>query len=183
MDRNANQFQSGLSLPAFLDLYGTEAQCWEALLQHRWPKGLVCPDCGNTTDCQLARGVYRCRHFNHQISLSAGTLFHVTRLTLTIWFLTIYLLTQRNTAFTALQLSREFGVSHNTAWKLKYKLLKVMHERYQGEAIAGRIELDDAYPGVERPGKRGRGAEHKFRSSPRCTPLKKAIRSAASCAA
>ena len=49
MARNPIQFQPGLSLPAFLKQYGTEAQCQEALFQHRWPKGFVCPDCGNAT--------------------------------------------------------------------------------------------------------------------------------------
>jgi len=33
-----------------------------------------------------------------------------------------------------------------------------MHERNQGEAPAGRIEIDDAYLGGERSGKRGRRA-------------------------
>lgn len=36
-----------------------------------------------------------------------------------------------------------------------------MHERNRGETLSGRIEIDDAYLGGERPGKRGRGAEHK----------------------
>ena len=57
MARNPIQFQPGLSLPAFLKQYGTEAQCQEALFQHRWPKGFVCPDCGNATGCRLSRGI------------------------------------------------------------------------------------------------------------------------------
>ena len=52
MARNPIQFQSGLSLPAFLDQYGTEEQCRAALYQHRWPRGFVCPDCGNSTACR-----------------------------------------------------------------------------------------------------------------------------------
>ena len=162
MARNPIQFQSGLSLPAFLDQYGTEEQCRAALYQHRWPRGFVCPDCGNTTACRLSRGVYQCHRCHHQTSLTAGTIFHATHLPLTTWFLAIYLLTQRKNGLSALQLSRELGVSYNTAWKLKHKLLQVMHERNQGERLSGRIEIDDAYLGGERPGKRGRGADHKF---------------------
>ncbi|SDJ60971.1 IS1595 family transposase [Billgrantia gudaonensis] len=111
---------------------------------------------------RLSRGLYQCHRCYHQTSLTAGTIFHATHLPLTIWFLAIYLLTQRKSGISALQLSRELGVSYNTAWKLKHKLLQVMHERNQGERLSGRIELDDAYLGGERPGKRGRGAEHKF---------------------
>jgi len=100
--------------------------------------------------------VYQC---HHQTSLTAGTIFHATHLPLTTRFLAIYLLTQRKTGLSALQLSRELGVSYNTAWQLKHKLLQVMHERNQGETLAGRIEIDDAYLGGERSGKRGRGAD------------------------
>ncbi len=122
----------------------------------------MCPDCGNNTGCQLSRGLYQCHRCHHQTSLTAGTIFHGTHLPLTTWCLAIYLLTQRKSGLSALQLSREPGVAYNTAWKLKHKLLQVMHERNQGERLSGRIEIDDAYLGDERPGKRGRGAEHKF---------------------
>lgn len=36
------QFQAGLSLPAFLKRYGTEAQCERALEHARWLEGFVC---------------------------------------------------------------------------------------------------------------------------------------------
>ena len=162
MARNPIQFQPGLSLPAFLEQYGTQAQCQADLFQHRWPRGFVCPDCGNTTGCRLSRGLYQCHRCHHQTSLTAGPLFHAPPLPLTTWFLAIYLLTQRKSGISALQLSRELGVTYNTAWKLKHKILQVMYERNQGEMLTGRIEMDDAYLGGERPGKRGRGAAHKF---------------------
>ena len=163
MARDPIQFQPGLSLPAFIEQYGMEEQCRAALYRYRWPKGFVCPECGNTTCCQLSRGLYQCHRCHHQTSLTAGTIFHGTHLPLTTWFLATYLLTQRKNGISALQLSRELGVSYNTAWKLKHKLLlQVMHERNQGEKLTGRIEIDDAYLGGERQGKPGRGAEHTF---------------------
>lgn|GEM_PF-1086413 len=36
MPRNPVQFQPGLSLPAFLEQHGMQAQCQAALFQHRW---------------------------------------------------------------------------------------------------------------------------------------------------
>jgi hypothetical protein len=45
MGRNAIQFQKGLSVPEFQALYGTEAQCEDALAQMRWPQGFRCPRC------------------------------------------------------------------------------------------------------------------------------------------
>ncbi|WP_255104874.1 MULTISPECIES: transposase [unclassified Synechococcus] len=39
------QFQAGLSLPKFIELYGTEENCEAALEQARWPDGFRCPRC------------------------------------------------------------------------------------------------------------------------------------------
>lgn len=162
MPKNAIQFQKGLGLHEFLEKYGTEEQCRQALYQLRWPAGYVCPECGNTTGCELkSRPIYQCHKCHHQTSLTAGSIFHGTKLPLKKWFLAIYLLTQRKKSTSALQLSREIGVNYNTAWKLKHKLMQVMMEHQSEEKLSGRIEIDDAYLGGEQPGKRGRGSRNK----------------------
>ena len=162
MAKNPVQFQKGLGLHEFLDQYGSEEQCHETLYQLRWPQGFVCPSCGNTTGCQLhSRKIYQCHKCHHQTSLTAGTIFHGTKLSLTKWFLAIYLLTQRKKSISALQLSRDLGVNYDTAWRMKHKLMQVMLERGQSDTLGGRIEIDDAYLGGELPGKRGRGSRNK----------------------
>lgn len=50
---------------------------------------------------------------------------------------------------------------YKTAWLVKHKLLKVMVERDDRRQLDGRVEIDDAYLGGERAGKRGRGSENK----------------------
>jgi transposase-like protein len=163
MAKNPVQFQKGLGLHEFLEDYGSEEQCREALYRLRWPSGYVCPHCGNTTGCEIKeRKVYQCHQCHHQTSLTAGTIFHGTKLPLKAWFLAIYLLTQRKKSTSALQLSRELGVKYDTAWRLKHKLMQVMLERVRQQSLAGRIEMDDAYLGGERAGKRGRGSRNKI---------------------
>ena len=116
MPKNKVQFQKGLSLSDFLGKYGTGTQCREALVKLRWPDGFVCPKCGNEGHCKLStRNLYQCNGCHHQTSITAGTIFHRTRLPLTKWFLAIYLLTQRKKSISALQLSREIGVNYDTA--------------------------------------------------------------------
>ena len=44
MARNRVQFQKGYSLVEFMDEYGTEDKCTQALFRWRWPNGFVCPD-------------------------------------------------------------------------------------------------------------------------------------------
>ena len=53
MAPNKVQFQKGISLPEFLQDYGTEDQCFDALLAWRWPNSFVCPNCGQAKACLL----------------------------------------------------------------------------------------------------------------------------------
>ena len=46
MAMNLIQFQHGLSLPSFLQQFGTEVQCEAAFKIARWPHGFRCSRCG-----------------------------------------------------------------------------------------------------------------------------------------
>jgi transposase-like protein len=162
MSINQVQFQKGLSLDQFIDKYGTEDACRTAVLNAKWPTGFQCPECGCQQSCQLTRGQYQCNQCHHQTSLTVGTIFQGTKLPLRKWFLAMYLLTQHKKGVSALQLSRDLGVNYKTAWSVKHKLMQTMLERQQDKKLQGRIEMDDAYLGGERSGKRGRGSENKM---------------------
>ena len=47
MAMNQVQFQAGLSMAQFIQRYGTEAKCYRALYQTRWPQGFRCPKCNH----------------------------------------------------------------------------------------------------------------------------------------
>jgi transposase-like protein len=157
------QFQHGLSMIQFLQCYGTETDCVQALFKARWPKGFVCPSCGGKECSPISvRRLYQCRSCHFQTSLTAGTIFHQTHLPLQKWFLAMHFLTQGKHSISALELKRQIHVSYETAWNMKHKLLQVMLERENGRVLSGRVEVDDAYMGGERHGgKRGRGAPGK----------------------
>lgn len=163
MARNKVQFQKGISLNEFLRNYGTEDQCFDALLAWRWPQGFQCPHCGHDQSCQLTtRKLQQCNHCHRQTSVTAGTIFESTKLPLTIWFQALYLITQDKKGISAMKLHRQLGISYNAAWRLKHKLMQVMMERDDHDKLSGFIELDDAYLGGERTGcKPGRGAAGK----------------------
>ena len=163
MARNKVQFQKGISLTEFLNQYGTEEQCFDALFEWRWPEGFLCPHCGHGHHCQLTtRKLQQCSGCHRQTSITAGTIFEATKLPLTTWFLGIYLTTQDKKGVSAMELHRHLGISYNAAWRMKHKLMQVMMERDHGKKLSGFVELDDAYLGGERTGcKPGRGAAGK----------------------
>ncbi|MGH8757864.1 MAG: IS1595 family transposase, partial [Burkholderiales bacterium] len=157
------QFQAGTSISDFMAAYGTEEKCRAAVFQMRWPKGFECPMCGGRKHSVVGtRGLYQCSACRHQASLRSGTIFHASNLPLTTWFLAIYLLTKSKHGISSIELGRDLGVSQNTAWMMKQKLMQVMLERERGKPLAGRVEADDAYiGGAKHGGKRGRGAPGK----------------------
>lgn len=165
MKMNRIQFQPGLSLPAFHEQFGTEAQCEAALERARWPQGFRCPHCGEARHSAFRVGrrkTFQCNACRKQTSLIAGTLFQDSHLALTLWFLAIYLISEAKTGLSALALKRQLGVSYPTAWLIQHKLMQAMAERDAQYTLMGEVQVDDAYLGGERSGgKAGRGSENK----------------------
>jgi hypothetical protein len=52
---NGIQFQKALSLSAFFRDFGTEEQCEVAFIKARWPRGFICPCCGNAVAYEFKR--------------------------------------------------------------------------------------------------------------------------------
>jgi transposase-like protein len=154
----------GLSEAEFRERFGTEEARRRALFEMRWREGLTCPGCGGRSFCELkTRKLFQCNRCKRQVRLTAGTVFQDTKLPLTTWFAAIYHLTQSKGGVSSIELGRRLGVKQGTAWLMKHKLMRAMASREAAEPkLSGRVEVDDAYLGGERPGgKRGRGAAGK----------------------
>src|SRR6266704_325893 len=162
---NRIQLQAGMSLNQLLAKYGDEQQCEAALEDARWPEGFRCPKCNSEHHYRYRRNdqrIFQCCNCRTQTSLTEGTIFHSTKLPLTIWFQAMYFLTQNKNNVSTLELRRLLGISYPAAWRMKHKLMQVMFERESTTRLSGRVEVDDAYLGGENPGgKRGRGSENK----------------------
>ncbi len=77
-----------LSLFEFNERYRTEKHCLQAIEKQKWTKGFVCRKCGHRGGYKLRtrRRVIECTECKHQSSITAGTLFHRTRIPLRKWF-------------------------------------------------------------------------------------------------
>ena len=102
------------------------------------------------------RVLYECAGCHYQSSVTAGTLFHATKLPLTKWFWAIYWSSTDRGSISALRLSKLIGVSCPTAHAILRKLRIAMGNRDRLYRLSEVIELDDALIGGKRPGKRGR---------------------------
>jgi hypothetical protein len=165
MGQNRVQFQTGLSFEAFIEQYGTEAQCVAAVFGMKWRKGFECAECGHKEKYRVERAgrLLVCTDCHHRNFLTAGTIFQDTKLPLRKWFLAMHLLTRDKQGISALQLKRDMGVSYETAWTVKQKIMEVMRVRVEEKKLEYHAVADDVYIGGKRSnGKRGRGSENKI---------------------
>ncbi len=73
------------TLIEFQEQFPAEAACWKALRRLRWPHGFECPRCGHRKSYPIAgRRLEQCQSCCYQASLTAGTIFHKTRVPLRI---------------------------------------------------------------------------------------------------
>lgn len=126
-----------------------EATCLEFLRKLRWPKGFVCPRCGERGSVTIqTRRLEQCRSCRYQASLTAGTVFHRTRKPLRLWFVAIFFVGRHKTGISALQLQKDLGLgSYKTAWTWLHKLRSALHERPQFR-LTGLVEADETYVGA-----------------------------------
>jgi transposase-like protein len=93
--------------------------------------------------------------------MTANTIFHKSKLPLPILFRAIWWMIAQKNGVSAKGLQKILGIgSYRTAWIWlhKFRRLMILPERNK---LAGEIEVDEAYVGGCKSGKRGRGSEGK----------------------
>jgi transposase-like protein len=155
--------QEDMTLTGFFERFATEEACRGYLYKKRWPKGFVCPKCGESGEPYniISRNLFQCKHCNHQTSVTAGTIMDKSRTPLRKWFLAIYLISSDKRGCSALRLKRELEISYDTAWVMSHKIRNAMKKRDGDYKLCEYVEVDEGFFGSpsEGKGKRGRGTE------------------------
>ena len=144
------------TLRQFLSDFASEEACEQYLAACRWPEGFICPRCGNRRAYELMKQRrWQCGACRHQVSLTAGTVLHRTKIPLTQWFWAAYLMTTDKRGVSALLLQRQLGLCcYETAWMLLHKLRRAM-VNVAREPLHGEVEVDETWIGGEQAGLRG----------------------------
>lgn len=108
----------------------------------------VCPECGSVESYDLkGRPVWKCKGCKKQFSLTSGTIFHGRKLALRDILGAIAIFTNGAKGYSALQLSRDLGVSYNCAFVLCHKMREAIALARSEGALKGDVEVDGAYFG------------------------------------
>jgi transposase-like protein len=140
--------QKELSLLDFQKRFRSERDCQQALLEARWPEGFICGACGHDCAYLLSRRpIMQCSLCRHQTSVTAGTIFHKTRIPLLIWFWMIYLVAQDKGGASASRLAKQLDIRYATVWSLLHKIRSAMTKREENIILDGLLEIDHAFFG------------------------------------
>jgi transposase-like protein len=143
------------TLRDFQSRFSSEEGCQRYLAACRWPDGFICPRCRHRRSYELANRRQQCASCRLQVSLTAGTILHRTKIQLTHWFWAAYLMTTDKRGVSALLIQRQLGLSsYETAWMMLHKLRRAM-VHVAREPLRGEIEVDETWVGGEQAGIRG----------------------------
>jgi transposase-like protein len=135
-----------INLAQLTENFGTDEKCRKALEQLRWKDGAKCPRCDSTATPIANRFQYDCDSCHYQFSVTAGTIFHDSHLSLWKWFITTALLCESKKGMSACQIQRTVGMSYKTAWYLCHRIRKAMIETDR-PMLDGKVEMDETYVG------------------------------------
>ena len=144
----------------FVKKFSDEAACSSYLEQLRWPNGFVCHACQQQQKpWRQTRGRLVCPACHHQSTVTARTIFDKTRTPLTTWFDAAWHITTTKNGVSAKTLERTMGISYQVAWHMLHRFRVAMVSASR-EPLSGEVEVDETMiGGVEKGGKRGRGAD------------------------
>jgi len=147
MKKQTKSFKAEMNLPKLIEQFGNDEKCRSHLMRLRWPHGIKCPRCKSKKVSEIAeREQYNCNACLYHFSVTSGTIFHDSHLSLTKWFMAIYLMTESKKGVSALQIRRTLDIAYQTAWYLCHRIRAAMRE-INSDLLRGIVEVDETYVG------------------------------------
>ena len=147
MERIHISFTKFNSLIQIADYFSSEEVCKAAIAKQRWGDGdAVCPYCGCSHTYMTAEGRYICKECASHFSVTVGTIFENTKISLRKWFMAMYLISSHKKGISSCQLARDIRVTQKTAWFILHKI-RGLYGQSDTTVLDGEVEMDEMYLG------------------------------------
>lgn len=137
------------SILQFQTHFNTDEKCRAFLEQQRWGDSPCCVECGTVNVTRLKDGKrFQCNEkgCRKQYSVLVGTIYENTKISLTKWFLAMYILSNHSKGISSLQLASWLGVTQKTAWFINHRIREMLAQNAP-EILSGMVEIDETYVG------------------------------------
>jgi transposase-like protein len=140
--------------------YHSEEAAYAYVESRIWPRGSVCPHCGNIDPERIGRlqgkttriGLYKCYACRQPFNVKVGTIFEKSHVPMRVWLQAIYLMSASKKGISTRQLQRTFQCGMKTAWFLGHRIREAMTVLKIDESgpLGGAnkvVEADETYVG------------------------------------
>jgi transposase-like protein len=154
---------SKLTVRQFFEKFPSDEACLERVMSVRYGLRHECRKCHKEATFHRLEGrrAYSCAACGDHLYPCAGTIFQDSRTSLQLWFYAMYLFIATRHGVSGKELERSLGVTYKTAYRMGQQIRDLMGKANGIQMLQGHVEIDEAYVGGYRPGKRGRGAAGK----------------------
>jgi transposase-like protein len=150
--------------------FKTEADAFAFVEAHLWPKGPVCPHCGERE--RLGRlsgkttrpGLRKCYACRKPFTVRMGTIFESSHLALHLWLQVIHLMCASKKGISTRQIQRMLNCSMKTAWFLGHRIREAMAPAKDAGPLGGEgqiVEADETFLTNSPKTKKRPGYQHK----------------------
>lgn len=126
--------------------FSTEAKCIEFLEQQRWNGNVISPFDSSSKVWKCKGHKYMCANTGKYFNVKTGTLFDNTKISLQKWFIAIWLLTSHKKGVSSMQLGRDLGITHKSAWFLSQRIRNCFCLPDE-PMMDGPVEVDETFVG------------------------------------
>jgi transposase-like protein len=143
---------SVLSAPQFQN----EDAAFEYVESHLWPRGPVCPHCGEKERIGRLQGkttrpgLRKCYACRKPFTVRVGSIFEDSHFPLHLWLQVIHLMCASKKGISTRQIQRMFSCSMKTAWHLTHRIRHAMTDSTEAGPLGGAgmvVEADETYFG------------------------------------
>jgi transposase-like protein len=159
--------ESILSAPHFQN----EHAAFDYVEAHLWPRGPVCPFCGERERIGRLQGkttrpgLRKCYACKKPFTVRIGSIFEGSHFPMHLWLQVIHMMCASKKGISSRQIQRMYECSMKTAWFLTHRIRLAMGETHEDSGPLGGdgkyVEADETFIGLKPGRKKGRGYGHK----------------------
>lgn len=130
-----------------IEKFKDEQVCRDYLVQQRWNGVPTCPYCGSTKSYNIENGKrFKCgnKECYKKYSVTVGTIFEATNISLSTWFAAMYVITAHKKGISSVQLAKDIGVTQKTGWFMLHRIRESLKESNPA-MLKGVVEVDESY--------------------------------------
>ena len=146
-----------------IDNLQTDDDCRIFLEKIRWNGEPECPHCGVKSEKHYRlekenfKGLYKCRDCRNRFTVTVGTMFASSHISLRKWFTALWLFASHKKGISSVQLHKDLHITQKTAW---YMLNRIRYNFNQEHIVVfdDEVQADETYVGGQA---RKKNNEHK----------------------